>query len=419
MVAVSVGTTTCCITYYMRLRNGKMYSSTPTMEEEPCQFRPIMPVIEQVRPLTPTPAEVQRQAGFQTAPRLHNPMPTFTFASPTGQGPRAFIRSPNVFQPSTRAYIPLSEFVTPTTQSSTVVTLPSTTPVLMTPATILYTTTATEAQAVYDTRTNEAIFIPVSTPTPTHINSTYVPDTVQYQPYDTAVGENQPTYTIPETSRTFIPSTNTVASLKWQLNKLEAENSRLRKLNEEKNAELQRVTQTTHQQTEEIIKRLEQFIREGIPTSATQEASQPRSQPSAEYIAGPSTSRATSSSTHRVFSEDERLTGNTNFKDWAEAVLIELQVMGIAQVVLSEFAGATDWPLPVKSRADAVARSLILHSVDSKIRPQVRGLGSAYQMWNVLGNRYNVTSTFEGHKVMSDFDRLNFVQAGSALELIR
>ncbi len=99
--------------------------------------------------------------------------------------------------------------------------------------------------------------------------------------------------------------------------------------------------------------------------------------------------------------------------------MIELQVTGILQIILSDFAGATNWPLHVKTRADVVAQSLILHSVDSNIHPQVLGLPSAYQMWNLLSNRYNVTSTFEGYKIMSEFQRLEFTQAGSALELIR
>ncbi len=73
----------------------------------------------------------------------------------------------------------------------------------------------------------------------------------------------------------------------------------------------------------------------------------------------------------------------------------------------------------MKGRADAVARSLILHSVDAKIRPQIRGLSSAYQMWILLCSRYNVASIFENHRIMAEFESLNFVQAGSALELIR
>ncbi len=286
----------------------------------------------------------------------------------------------------------------------------------MTPATVLYTSAGNATHQGNRTQPPETEFFTISNPDPP--TSTYVPSN---QEFNTAfIGEKGiPAFTATEPFRTFIPSMNTVVSLKRQLNKLEAENNRLRKENEQKYAELEKATRNTNRQTEERILQLERYIKEGGHSGTHSTPAHTRHDDVHDFQVVPSTSRGGLSSSHRTFSDDERLTGNGNFKEWAEAVMIELQVTGILQVILSEFVGTTNWPLSVKTRADAVARSLILHSVDSTIRPQVRGLPSAYHMWNLLSNRYNVTSTFEGHRIMSDFQRLDLPQAGSALELIR
>ncbi len=55
-------------------------------------------------------------------------------------------------------------------------------------------------------------------------------------------------------------------------------------------------------------------------------------------------------------------------------VMIKLQIVGITETVVSEYAGNTNRSTQIRTRVDAVARSLILHSVDSKIRPQIRGI---------------------------------------------
>ncbi len=404
----------------MKLRNGKMYSSTPTMEEEAQEFRPLTPVTVQVQQDPPPPVVNRPQpVRVEASARLPNPMPTFSIPAPTNQGPRAFFRSSGIFQPSSGTYVPFPELLTPVSpplQQSASHVPPTTNPVLVTPATVLYTSAAQVPP--YDTRMQptDTEFVPIPIPEPS--TSAVIPPN---ENLNTAfLGETcTPPFTATEPFRTYIPSTNTVACLKRQLNKLEAENSRLRKENEQKYAELERAAQNTYRQTEERILQLERYIKEGGHLGTHSGPRNVRPDDDHEYRSVPSTSRGGLSSSHRTFSDDERLTGNENFKEWAEAVMIELQVTGILQVILSELAGTTDWPLQVKSRADAVARSLILHSVDSTIRPQVRGLPSAYQMWNLLSNRYNVTSTFEGHRIMSDFHKLDLPQAGSALELIR
>ncbi len=368
-----------------------MYGSTPTMEEDPLEFRSIMPVIEQVQPRTPAPNVDRIQPGTPIQTRLPNPMPTFALSPPPNQGPRAFFRASNIFQPSIGTYIPFPELLTPITTT--------TAPFLVTPATLLYTSAGTAAQ------TRDAAIFAVTNPGTTEDTSG-----IHGEPFNTAfLNESRgPTYSVPTAPRTYIPSVNTIASLKRQLNKLEAENNRLRRENQEKYAELEETAKNSYRQAEERIKQLERLVK-GENNTATQSTPQqyaPNEGQPDQY--GPSMARG-SSSTHRTFSDDERLTGNNNFQEWAEAVMIELQVIGILQTIFSECTGSTNWSVQVKGRADAVAHSLILHSVDAKIRPQIRGLSSAYQMWILLCSRYNVASIFENHRIMAEFESLNFV----------
>ncbi len=157
----------------MGLRNGKIYSSTPTMEEEEQEFCPVTRVTVQVQQPTPVPTISNPQPTVTASMRLPNPMLTFTFTSPTNQGPRAFFRTSNIFQPSAGTYVPFPELLTPTpppNQEQVTYIAPSTTPVLLTPAMVLYTLAGNTAQSTYVTQPNETVFFAVSNQTPSTSN---------------------------------------------------------------------------------------------------------------------------------------------------------------------------------------------------------------------------------------------------------
>ncbi len=120
----------------------------------------------------------------------------------------------------------------------------------------------------------------------------------------------------------------------------------------------------------------------------------------------------------RVFAKEEKLTGNKNFREWASAVITEFQVLGILETVTAEFAATAPWPQYTRLRADAMARSLITQSVNEFIKPQIRDLTSAFQMWTLLYSRYNTVSSFEPHKLVTEIERLTFMEAGLAIALI-
>ncbi len=280
------------------------------MEEEEQEFRPLTPVTVQVRQETPPPVVNRPQpVRVEASARLPNPMPTFSIPAPTNQGPRAFFRSSGIFQPSSGTYVPFPELLTPVSpplQQSGSYVPPPTTPVLVTPATVLYTSAAQVPP--YDTRVQptETEFVAIQNPETS--TSTYVPSN---QNLNTAfLGETGiPPFTAPESFRAYIPSTNTVASLKRQLNKLEAENNRLRKENAEKYAELEKATKNTYRQTEERILQLERYIKEGGYSGTQTHPRSTRPDDGQDFNPLPSTSRGALSSSHRTFSDDERLTG--------------------------------------------------------------------------------------------------------------
>ncbi len=121
----------------------------------------------------------------------------------------------------------------------------------------------------------------------------------------------------------------------------------------------------------------------------------------------------------RVFTKEEKLTGNKNFREWASTIITEFQVLGILETVMAEFAATAPWPQHTKLRADAMARSILTQSVNDFIKPQIRDLTSAFQMWTLLYSRYKAVSSFEPHKLVTEIERLTFSEAGSAMALIK
>ncbi len=216
------------------------------------QFCTVTPVIESVPPATPYTETTHPQPSITSPQRLPNPMPTFTITAPPNQGPRAFFRASSIFQPSTGTYVPFPEILTPTTpvsQQPMPVPLSTTTNSrLVTPATVLYTSAGNTFSVQSVPQQTETIFYALNQP------STPIPQYIIGK--DTSNGLNtafvfEPGYIDPQPRRSFIPSTYTVASLKRQLNKLEAENNRLRRENQEKYVELEEVTWNVQRQMED------------------------------------------------------------------------------------------------------------------------------------------------------------------------
>ncbi len=121
---------------------------------------------------------------------------------------------------------------------------------------------------------------------------------------------------------------------------------------------------------------------------------------------------------YRAFPESEKLSGNRNFREWSSAIMTEFQVLGILETLTSEGATTAQWSPQVRSRADALARSILIQSVTDFIKPQIHDLPSAFQIWSLLLTRYQTASSFEPHKLITQIERLTFAEAGSAIALI-
>ncbi len=88
---------------------------TPDMEEEDLQFQPIPPRDYPLSPVIVVRNDPPVALPPQTVVRLPTPYPTFNASWPlttVPQGPRGFIRSSLVFQPSTRQFRPISVITT-------------------------------------------------------------------------------------------------------------------------------------------------------------------------------------------------------------------------------------------------------------------------------------------------------------------
>ncbi len=230
-----------------------------------------------------------------------------------------------------------------------------------------------------------------------------------------ACGASHQDSTAPQVNqnRCFIPSVNTVSSLKKQLNKLEAQNLQLRQENQKRYEELQNLAQTAQLEMQAKIASIEKAFLQNYD----RRPSSPATQPSASGFTSPCHGHLLTS--HREFKDPEKLRGNTNFKEWSRAITTELQVLGILQTIWSELGATAPWSSDIRLRADTIAHSLFTWSVDTVIQSQINSLPTAFQMWTLLNSQYNVTSTFEQPRLLTQFERLSFRSAGSALGLIR
>ncbi len=210
------------------------------------------------------------------------------------------------------------------------------------------------------------------------------------------------------------------SSLQQQLLDLQQQNARLRQENEENIRRLQSVTNEMQKAFQTRMDLMDEEFRKRLANLATQRTKSPPRHRPQEPSPQPSTSGNTPTFTRpqRVFGKEEKLMGNKNFREWASAVITEFQVLGILETVTAEFAATAPWPLHIKHRADAMARSIITQAVSDFIKPQIRDLPSAFQMWTLLYSRYKTVSSFEPHKLVTEIERLMFTDAGSAIALI-
>ncbi len=245
---------------------------TPTMEEDTPTFQPISPVVQTAPPTpqrTPTRQQVPQYI-FSPQRLMPHPMPAFQIVSPyTGltQTPRAFLRSTtpcrvtdqhgyNTLNPPRSEAVPI---LAPTIDQGGVprpdVTI---TPPILTPYMGVHTTSEQGITQTYvhlpPILTEQPIPIQTEGQAMTRPQQQNLPHTsnIVAEPTHPQIREQLVTQTQPQYQspfRAFIPSINTVSSLKRQLNKLEAENYRLRMENDKKYEELQQMAETTKMTT--------------------------------------------------------------------------------------------------------------------------------------------------------------------------
>ncbi len=223
---------------------------------------------------------------------------------------------------------------------------------------------------------------------------------------------------VPTSQPPFQHETDT--QLRKRLAKLEHENARLRNENRESINRLHELTEQLQTTINAKFESMDQDFRRRIQELSTNQGTA-MSQPGIGTVFieqglsgnGPNFNRQ-----YRSFTESEKLSGNRNFREWSSAIMTEFQVLGILETLTSEGATTVQWSPQVRSRADALARSILIQSVTDFIKPQIRDLPSAFQMWSVLLNRYQTASSFEPHKLITRIERLTFAEAGSAIALI-
>ncbi len=402
------------------------------MDEEELGFQPTAPRDYPLSPVIVVRNDPPVTLPPQTVVRLPSPYPAFNASWPiptVPQGPRGFIRSSLVFQPSTRQFRPIS---------------------------VVTTSPATSEDYMADTRLREPeielqegepeippdpqvefeLFHtqspPRGQPIPTLLSTNRIPDpigtkTSEYirapSPDFSRVPRSHPSHRPPPGFRE-IMSNNAqnaeMSDLQQQLADLQQQNARLRQENDDNIRRLQSVTDDMQQAFQARMDEMDRDFRDKLARLAAHRQNSPPRYRQRESSPQPSTSGNTPTFTRpqRVFGKDEKLMGNKNFREWASAVITEFQVLGILETVTAEFAASAPWPRHTKLRADAMARSIITQAVSDFIKPQVRDLPSAFQMWTLLYSRYKTVSSFEPHKLVTEIERLTFTDAGSAIALI-
>ncbi len=407
-------------------------NSTPNMEEEEFDFQPEPPRDYPLSPVIVVRNEPPIAVPPQTVVRLPTPYPTFNASWPlptVPQGPRGFIRSSLVFQPSTRQFRPISVVTTSPEPLEQYVSDRE----IREPEVLLHegaTEVPPNQQVQLDLIHTQSP--PRGQPIPTVLSTNRIPDPIGTKTNEYTI-PTSPVYTRPHTSHAFhrpppgfreiIPNTVQSAGdsdLRRQLLELQQQNERLRQENDFNLQRLQSITDEMTQVFRKKMDRMDQQFQDKLANLATQRPQSPPRYKRREPSPQPSTSGNTPTFTRpqRVFSKEEKLVGNKNFREWASAVITEFQVLGILETVTAEFAATAPWPSHTKLRADAMARSIITQAVSEFIKPQIRDLPSAFQMWTLLYSRYKTVSSFEPHKLITEIERLTFTDAGSAIALI-
>ncbi len=402
------------------------------MEEEDLQFQPALPRDYPLSPVIVVHNDPPVTLPPQTVIRLPTPYPTFNASWPlttVPQGPRGFIRSSLVFQPSTRQFRPISVITTSPEISEGYVSDTR----LREPEIEIHereTEVSPDRQVQFELFNSQSP--PRGQPIPTLLSTNRIPDptvtktsefTHAPSPVFTRESHSHAFHRPPPGFREIM--TNNVqnagdSDLQQQLLELQQQNTRLRQENEENLRRLQLVTEEMQQTFQARMDKMDAEFRTKLVKLATNRPNSPPRYRQREPSPQPSTSGNTPTFTRpqRVFGKEEKLMGNKNFREWASAVITEFQVLGILETVTAEFAATAPWPLHTKLRADAMARSIITQAVSDFIKPQVRDLPSAFQMWTLLYSRYKTVSSFEPHKLVTEIERLTFTDAGSAIALI-
>ncbi len=405
---------------------------TPDMEEEELEFQPAPPRDYPLSPVIVIRNDPPVALPPQTVVRLPTPYPTFNASWPlttVPQGPRGFIRSSLVFQPSTRQFRPISVVTTSPEPADGYIS-----DMQIREPEVQIHEEATEVppnqQVQFELFHRQSP--PRGQPIPTLLSTNRIPD-----PMVTKASEythaTSPVYSPPPRSHAFhrpppgfreIISNNVQSAgdsnLQQQLLDLQLQNERLRQENDFHIQRLQSITEEMTQAFRKKMDRMDEEFKEKLANLAKQRPQSPPRYRQREPSPQPSSSGNTPTFTRpqRVFGKEEKLLGNKNFREWASAVITEFQVLGILETVTAEFAATAPWSSHIKLRADAMARSIITQAVSDFIKPQIRDLPSAFQMWTLLYSRYKTVSSFEPHKLVTEIERLTFTDAGSAIALI-
>ncbi len=325
---------------------------TPEMEEEDLQFNPLPPREYPISPIVVIQDHPPVVLPPPSVVRLPSPYPVFNASWPipaAPQGPRAFIRSSMVFQPSTRQFRPISTITTSLEPSDGHVSDVRTEESVIEPQNVR---TEESPHRQVQSRVNNTNSPPQGQLIPTILSSHRTSDPIVTDASNN-IHAHIPTFSYSSQSQAFqgpppdFPEVVQPPSqreeelrLRKKLEKLQEENSRLRNENRENICHLQSITDEMQQAMRARMDSMDTEFRRRLAELSTERQRSPSRQRTRDRSPEASTSgnAPTFTRPQRVFGKEEKLTGNKNFREWASAIITEFLVLGILETVMAEFA---------------------------------------------------------------------------------
>ncbi len=108
----------------------------------------------------------------------------------------------------------------------------------------------------------------------------------------------------------------------------------------------------------------------------------------------------------RVYTEEEKLTGQANFSKWRRMMLRDLRMSNLMPFIESPLTKKTSWTESTRLQGDALTQKLLLQAVSPLILAQVCYCKDAFQIWVYLQFAYEDVNALQLNTSVREVDKI-------------